>query len=1517
MGDDTDGGHLGASTALRDGDDSAYACEWEATRAWLRSDGVHTDGRPPPPEPPQGQLGADNNTHVDKHRGPRLVGRTNVPPSSAPSARIGACALTDEQRARIHAKREEALAKKRRLEGAYVSRRLDGFQSEVAVKGTPVSPARASPLEARSRVAASALRSAITSDPLAEHQHDSHLDHPVTGAETPGGHPPIVITQLCVDEGRGGGETPGGTTSAASGLHQPPAPSTGSPFNAYAPPSHPPPSLSPPSPVRRLIDEDPRLLSPPRSRDSCPRTASTSRAVHQPWAAPPSATPARPFRHKRRAFAAALDAALAASGDGDAGRDHRGRGVTFDDGAVLDDGAHSCAARGTRPSWLTRPTDAAGLRRPIGPHRSELRDAGSTGGFDPATLHIPQDALRAMTPFNRQFWGIKSRLMDCVVMCRHGSFYNMFDVDSQVGMGVGLRVSGKPAAFMQKVGCHHKDFDAWAAKMLGQGWSVARVEETGDRTSDEAGGGGGGGGGIIRREVVEILTPALDRGLTRDPSATFLLALAEEKPPPRETPEGSAGDETHAHAALPAGFEPDTSECVLGAALIDASTGEIMVGSFRDGPTRDALGSLLAATEPREVVVSRARPSGALSAATLAALRGHARCYAASGSCTLREIERGADPTPAFTPADTLAALAHFGGIPSPDDTTHACTGAELGADSRARLPRALDEASAVAMEALAYAVRHVAWAGAAPSVLCQGKFRRLVVGGCGSEPSGVSEPSRAASVPSSTSSGERPRGRSTRDDAATGQTDPHTRVVRLDASTVQSLHLLRGDDLSAHGDASAGSLLAFLDATVTAPGRRRLREWLTQPLRLATDISRRHDALDALLDPSSPNTLGDVRAGLGSVVTDAQRGVQRAVALAEACTRAVEAAVEHGAAPPCDEDDVRLASVLSGLGGSIGAATSAATSVRRRRRAADADWWTEEAEEVDATGEAAVAFWSPRGKEVHGFVGVLDAVVGLAETLSGLPNAACVRSSLLRECRELGEATLPDARHLRGRLMLTAEVAGLSGAGTNALIRNEHQKKRKSGGRTGGRFAFEGALAGLAAVPAPGVSDAFDGAVRVVIDSREDPRDDVAAAEATASAAAARFLSGVVAGFAAGRHRWRALVSAAADLDVLHAFALRTGPRSPALPVAGPGARFCRPVFLDDPEAEASNRGAVTRQPNRLQLRESWHPLAVKAGKAFVRNDVVLGDPGPGWERGGEERGSSGEGLPSRPVMILTGPNMGGKSTLLRQVALSVVLAQIGCYVPAATARMHPVDGVACRVGAGDGIAAGVSTFLAEMSDTSSALRRATPRTLLIVDELGRGTSTADGYAIAYAVLRAVASMGARCLFATHYHGLARDVGPTRGAAVAHMTADAVRRRVEERDTPPGWTHHPEEVHFRYRLAPGPAPLGSCAMNVARIAGFPLRLLRRAARVADAMRVGGGGRGEGESESKSDASRRCRPSRRADDDPPVVTLSDEALRCARALATDPVVGAVPGAVGDDAWAGGFFALWQRCGRLR
>ncbi|HLI27039.1 MAG TPA: DNA mismatch repair protein MutS [Chloroflexota bacterium] len=184
--------------------------------------------------------------------------------------------------------------------------------------------------------------------------------------------------------------------------------------------------------------------------------------------------------------------------------------------------------------------------------------------------------------------------------------------------------------------------------------------------------------------------------------------------------------------------------------------------------------------------------------------------------------------------------------------------------------------------------------------------------------------------------------------------------------------------------------------------------------------------------------------------------------------------------------------------------------------------------------------------------------------------------------------------------------------------------------------------------------------------------------------------------------------------------------------------------------------------------------------------------------------------------IVILTGPNMAGKSTYLRQVALIVLMAQIGSFVPAARARLGLVDRIFTRVGAQDDIASGHSTFMVEMVETAAILRAATRQSLVILDEVGRGTSTFDGMAIARAVVEYLHDhprLGARTLFATHYHELA-ELERTRPRVKAYRMAV-----LEEG----------ERVVFEHRVEPGGADR-SYGVHVARLAGLPPAVTRRAA---------------------------------------------------------------------------------------
>jgi DNA mismatch repair protein MutS len=184
--------------------------------------------------------------------------------------------------------------------------------------------------------------------------------------------------------------------------------------------------------------------------------------------------------------------------------------------------------------------------------------------------------------------------------------------------------------------------------------------------------------------------------------------------------------------------------------------------------------------------------------------------------------------------------------------------------------------------------------------------------------------------------------------------------------------------------------------------------------------------------------------------------------------------------------------------------------------------------------------------------------------------------------------------------------------------------------------------------------------------------------------------------------------------------------------------------------------------------------------------------------------------------LLLITGPNMGGKSTYLRQAALLVIMAQMGCFVPATRMRLGIVDRVYTRIGASDNVARGRSTFMVEMTETATILNTATSQSLILLDEMGRGTATFDGLSLAWATLEHLhAKVGARTLFATHYHEL---------TLLAEQLPGLKNLRVAVKETPKG-------IVFLHAIEPGAASK-SYGIEVARLAGLPLSVIERARQV-------------------------------------------------------------------------------------
>jgi DNA mismatch repair protein MutS len=259
------------------------------------------------------------------------------------------------------------------------------------------------------------------------------------------------------------------------------------------------------------------------------------------------------------------------------------------------------------------------------------------------------------------------------------------------------------------------------------------------------------------------------------------------------------------------------------------------------------------------------------------------------------------------------------------------------------------------------------------------------------------------------------------------------------------------------------------------------------------------------------------------------------------------------------------------------------------------------------------------------------------------------------------------------------------------------------------------------------------------------------------------------LAGFVA---QFQGAAEALAALDVLAAFALLAGERG-----------YRRPEITQD---------------NVLRIVGGKHPvLAQILGDDFVPNDVEMA-------------------ADSDRLLIITGPNMAGKSTYIRQVALLTLLAQTGCFLPAQEATIGIVDRIFTRVGAADELTAGLSTFMVEMIETANILNNATARSLVVLDEVGRGTSTCDGLALAWAVSEHIAArIKCRTLFATHYHELTE---------LAEMLDGAANLNVSVRE----WA---DEVVFLHKIERGGTDR-SYGVHVARLAGVPKGVIDRARQI-------------------------------------------------------------------------------------
>ena len=241
---------------------------------------------------------------------------------------------------------------------------------------------------------------------------------------------------------------------------------------------------------------------------------------------------------------------------------------------------------------------------------------------------------------------------------------------------------------------------------------------------------------------------------------------------------------------------------------------------------------------------------------------------------------------------------------------------------------------------------------------------------------------------------------------------------------------------------------------------------------------------------------------------------------------------------------------------------------------------------------------------------------------------------------------------------------------------------------------------------------------------------------------------------------------------------------------------KFSRPKFI---KLSENNNSPY------IELKECVHPCLLSRNQNFVPNDISIGKNG-------------------KNLIVITGPNMGGKSTLLRQVCITAIIAQIGCYVPAKECTMSIVDRIFTRIGASDKLLEGKSTFYVEMEETQNILRNATKNSLVIMDELGRGTSTKDGKVIAKTILSVLENrIQCRCLFTTHYHDIIEWCRNEEKIGLFYMESN-----VDEKT---------KDISFLYKFKEGICP-ESYGISVAKLAGLPESIINMARNIAEKNRL-------------------------------------------------------------------------------
>mmetsp|Transcript_3918 Transcript_3918/g.7901 ORF Transcript_3918/g.7901 Transcript_3918/m.7901 type:complete len:1338 (-) Transcript_3918:11-4024(-) len=983
--------------------------------------------------------------------------------------------------------------------------------------------------------------------------------------------------------------------------------------------------------------------------------------------------------------------------------------------------------------------------------------------YNPRTLRFGPAEMKELarvmpgkvTDAKRQWWEIKSQYFDTVLLFKTGKFYEMFHMDSDIGVEV-LGFSHMKGA-EGHAGSPEAAYGTVCKKLVDAGYKVARVEQTetpAQLAIRKKKAPKGKKPGVVNREVCAVTTIGTRTFCFLDDDKIFekksaasgvpgpLLVIKEIllSPPPTQSSD-SAEDSG-----------PPPAACEYGISVIDAVNGSVTLGQFADDKLRSRLKTLLATTMPSEAVIHTKSSADLLTmikntCGAVSVEFVNSKETLPSSTAILEKDQTtmqrkgwkdGFDP---WNRDDCVSEMKRKKYFPSSSKEAEA-------EETMARWPDVLkacvDGGADLAVGALGAGIFYLQRALVDYEIMSMAEVRAYV------------PPTTTGADIESTSNkdgneivGNLSKQREVREDGVDNASGEHVEHMSIDGITLENLELL----VNLTDGKAKGSLWSKINRSRTPHGSRLLKGWLLRPLFKKHDIERRANAVAELACGAAALTMTEARPLLNRV-GDLERLLSRVHSMGS---------VEPG--HPANRQvlyegkthTIRKVKDFSNLLSGLEMCNKIGTVF------IDTDVSSPLLKKIVKRADQGGAF-PDMNEKLEWFANNFDkekAKAGLFTPVPGMDDEYDAAVAEIEECKT----------QLMGlKDQYCDELKGARGVFKYINIKPDSKDKYlielPVSVKVGSNFVVKGKRGS----GAKQVNKYYTRDVEDIVKVLNEAYDKEAEGRA-------RGLAAIFRKFDSYRTLWSTAVQVTAMLDALSSLAEVSGQ---------PG--WSRPEILD---AKDDNTGSIV-------VNGGVHPCVdtTHSGDDFVPNDLAIGGVKP-------------------RVLLLSGPNMGGKSTLLRQTCLISILAQMGCFVPAISAKVCPVDRIFTRLGASDKLLAGQSTFFVELSETAAALRGATSRSLVIMDELGRGTSTFDGTAIAHAVVKSLVE-DCKCLtmFATHYHSLLADWEGEEQVRLGHMKC-----LVEDESN----------ITFLYQLGDGPCPK-SFGINVARMAGLSEDILRIAA---------------------------------------------------------------------------------------